>query len=115
MNIWGQIETLSGRRLATLDQRKPFDVIRATGTRVEVLIHSTGNMRHVSRKAIESGWHYLEREGSLSRDEIQKQGISPRNSSYVTAILAKMPGVTHTLNPLTLRIIRDAALRSSQP
>ena len=73
-----------------------------TDTRVELLL-STGKPRRVDRWRLENGWHYLEREGYLSRDQIQKD-ISPRSSAYLSAILAEMSGVTYACRPLTLRL-----------
>ena len=106
MNIWGQIGRLSGCTLATLGRHKEFEVIKVTDTRVELLLHGTDKWRRVDRKRIEKAWQNLEREGSLSRDQIQKD-ISPRSSAYLTAILAELPGVTYTLKPLTLQLGRN--------
>ena len=106
MNIWGQIGRLSGRTLETLSQRKAFEVVKVTDSELELLLHSTDKWRRVDRKRIEEAWKYLEREGSLTRDQVQKN-VSPRSSAYVSAILAAVPGVTYTLRPITLHLGRS--------
>lgn len=93
-----------------MDQGKVFEAVEVTGTRVELLIHSTGSRRSVRRQTIEKAWDRLEQGGSLSREQIQRD-VSPRHSAYVAAILAKMPGVTYTRRPLTLRVHKDALRR----
>ena len=108
VNVWDQVRRLQGRKLATLGQGKAFDVGNIANDGVEIRLHSTDKRRRVYRRVIEPAWKLLESAGSLTQKEI-KAGPSPINSPYVAAILAAVPGVKYTCQPVVeLRLAKSS-------
>lgn len=100
MDYWSQIRALKGKLLRTLDRRKPFEVVAVAENQVALEV-STGKIRTVRRKEIESAFRELTLTGAISRSEIQARH-SQRNPAYVAAILAELEGVTYRLGPIQL-------------
>jgi len=102
MDVWTEVEKLQGKTLKTLAQNKPFDVVLVGTQRVIVRPHVRGVERPIRREAIEDAFGELAMRGELTRSEIQER-YSNFNPAYVAAILAALPGVTYSLNPIRLR------------
>ena len=103
VSVRDQVGRLKGHTLFTLGRRCAFDVVDIASGSVEIRLHSTGKKSRVSRRRIERAWELLESAGSLTQKEI-KEGASRYNYSYVAAILAALPGVKHTGQPVELRL-----------
>ena len=103
MNIWIEIEKLKGQTLATLDQRKPFDIVEVTEHAVIVRPHKSETERQISRDAIENACRRLIAAGEITRTEIHSD-FSEFNPAYVVAILAALPEVKHSIRPIRLWI-----------
>jgi hypothetical protein len=101
MDLWQRISDLKGQTLKTLDQHKAFDVLVITDKSVILHLHSTGKERIVERERIEAAWRALQRQGTISRSDIQAK-FSPRSSAFVAALLAALPGVTYRVRPIEL-------------
>lgn len=98
--IWVNIVELTGQELNTLDQEKPFSIIKVSDKSLKIKT-STGNHRNISRNEIEGAWQHLTIHGQLSRSKVREQ-FSEFNPAYVVAIIAKLPKVTVTPNPIVL-------------
>lgn len=67
-------------------------------------VDTTGYQRPIPRAHFEDAWRRLTEVRVLPRTEIQRE-ISPFNPAYVAALLAQVPGVTHTLSPIALHLV----------
>lgn len=105
MELWTEVAHLKGCTLHTLDQGHPFDIVDLTPSKIVLLLHTTGKNRHVRRTELEAAWHELRQRGQLTRTTIRDR-YSEANPAYIAAILAALPGVTHTLSPITLTLRR---------
>ena len=103
MSIWIEIQKLKGQTLITLDQRKPFDIVDVTEHAVVVRPHKNDVERKIPRDDIENAFRRLSATGELTRSDIREE-FSNFNPAYVAAIFAKLPGVSHSLRPIRLRI-----------
>ncbi len=103
MNIWVEIEKLAGQTLATLDQRKPFDVVEVSDHDVIVRPHKTGIERKIQRDEIEDAFKRLVAIGELTRSDIREE-FSNFNPAYVAAILAQLPNIKYSRKPIRLWI-----------
>ena len=99
MNIWNEIEKLKGQTLATLDQRKPFDIVEITEHAVTIRPHKSESERQISRDTIENAYRRLTATREITRTEIHSD-FSEFNPAYVAAILAALPDVKHSIRPL---------------
>jgi hypothetical protein len=104
MNIWIEINKLTGQTLRTLDQRRPFDVVDVNEHAVIVRPHKNEIERYISREAIENAYRRLVVAGEITRTEIHSE-FSEFNPAYVVAILAALPNVQHSIRPIRLWII----------
>jgi len=98
---WPQVARLAGHELYTLSQRKPFRVLQVGNNTLQIQVEASGETWGIQRKKIEAAWEHLAREGEISRAEIQNQYLR-FNSTYVAAILAALPDVTHQVRPIRL-------------
>lgn len=105
MNCWNEIRKLKGKTLKTLDQGNPFDVVDLTDHSAIVRPHEHGIERTISRDEIENACKELMREGHITRTRIH-ESYSQLNPAYVAAMLAALPGVSHTTRPIRLRYQR---------
>lgn len=92
---------MAGRTLQTLDRGRHFDVVEVGDTSVIVRPHVSDIERGIRRVDIEGAFAELLECGQLSRSDIRRR-YSNFNPAYVAAILAALPGVTHTLRPIVL-------------
>jgi hypothetical protein len=103
MNMWNEIQKLEGKTLQTLYQKKKFDIIEITENAVIICPHATQTQRRVSRHELEAAYQRLAAIGQLTRTEIMKK-YSQFNPAYVAAILAELPNVQPSTDPISLRI-----------
>jgi len=101
IDCWQEVKKLQGQTLKTLDQRKSFDILGATYSCVEIFLHSKKSYRKIYRQEIEGACDELKTRREITRSEIEERH-SPRNPAYVAAILATLPGVGYSLNPIRL-------------
>jgi hypothetical protein len=106
MDCWGEIRKLKGKTLKTLDGGNPFDVVDVTERAVIVRPHEHGTERRISRDEIEDSCNELMSKGEITRIRIHER-YSQFNPAYVAAMLAALPGVTHTIRPIHLRYGRS--------
>jgi hypothetical protein len=107
MDLWVEIKNLEARTLYTIDQKKPFTVLRVLPDRV-VVENSENKERPIRWFEIEKSWNHLKRYGTITRTEIMDSYCS-HNSAYVAAILANIRGVASDMRPIVLRL-RDSSL-----
>jgi hypothetical protein len=103
MGVWEQIDYLSGQSLKTLERHKPFEVTEVTPEDIQIFVYSNLKKRRIKRLEIEGAWEELREEGLISSSDI-RQRHSKNNSTYVAAILASLPGVTHQIKPIRLSV-----------
>jgi hypothetical protein len=101
VEIWSNIRGLIGRRLHTLDRRKPFVVSSVDETELILMVESTGKQRKVHRSEIEGAFNDLWLLKEISRAEIRERH-SEANPAYVASILAEFPEVDVKLKPIRL-------------
>lgn len=101
MNLSNELRKLEGQHLLTLAQNLPFTVQQVTGQQVVVVVGSTGQPRPIPVTQIEAAWKALSTKRELSLVEIQ-HNYADYNPTYVSAILAHMPGVTVRTRPVRL-------------
>jgi hypothetical protein len=103
MDLAAELKRLQGKRLITLYQKKPFEIIQIANNQI-VLKTSTESQRPIPLKEIASALKHLEKHKKLTRSEVRDLGYSEFNPAYVVAILASLPGVTHSLEPIVLKL-----------
>ena len=103
MDLAGELRKLQGKRLSTLYQNKPFEITQVSNNQI-ILKTSTESYRPIPMKEITLAWNHLEKHKELTRGEVRDLGYSEFNPAYVVAILASVPGVTHSLSPIILRL-----------
>ena len=101
--FWHQIVQLEGKTLRTLDQGKPFVMLRVTETAAVFEVKERSAVRTLERADLEPLYDRLCRTGDLSTDEIKAVAKLSRHISYVSALLAQCEGVTATTRPIRLR------------
>ncbi len=103
MNLAVELKKLQGKRLTTLYQNKPFEINQVSND--QIILKTTKESRHpITMKEIRLAWNHLEKCKKLTRSEARDLGDSEINPTYVMAILASLPGVTHSLGPIILRL-----------
>jgi hypothetical protein len=103
-SCWPQIAALQGRTLQTVARRKAFTVTQVTHAHVELTVQDGGRTRILYRKDLEPFYERLVRQGVLTIAEIKT--VYKFNSSLAAGLLAALPGVTATPQPITLRYRR---------
>lgn len=101
---WPQVEALQGRTLHTVARHKAFTVQAVTHGQVELVVHDGGRTRILYRKDLEPFYDRLVRQGSLTVTQLKT--VYKFNSSLAAALLAALPGVTATPQPITLHYRR---------
>ena len=101
MNLWMEINKLTGQTLKTLDRRNPFDVVEVSEHAVVVRPHKSGIERKISRDSMENAYKRLSVAGEITRVEV-RENFSQFNPAYVVAILAELPDVKHSIRPIRL-------------
>jgi hypothetical protein len=103
MNLAVELKKLQGKRLTTLYQNKPFEINQVSND--QIILKTSKESRHpITMKEIRLAWNRLEKCKKLTRSEARDLGDSEINPTYVMAILASLPGVTHSLGPIILRL-----------
>ena len=100
-DCWPNVVGLKGRTLRTLAQNKPFDILELSDHELIIRVGSSGRLRKIRRREIEGAYQELLQRGEISARDIQKRH-APRNSAFVSAILAELPGVDHQVKPIRL-------------
>ena len=103
MGVWQQVEYLKGHSLKTLEQHKPFELMEVTSDDLQIFVYSNLRKRRIKRLEIEGAWQELLGEGSITSSDIKKRH-SKNNATYISAIIAALPGVTHQVKPIRLSI-----------
>jgi hypothetical protein len=101
MDIWGNMRSLQGKTLQTLDRRNRFDVTYVGSDVLLVKPHVSGIERKIQRTVIEAAFVELSARGELSRVDIRER-YSEFNPAYVVAILSTLPGITVEVRPIRL-------------
>jgi hypothetical protein len=101
MNIWNYMRWLRGKTLHTLARNAPFTVRGVEEEKLTILIHSSKMERDISRSEVESAFNELWLSGEMTRTAIEDLH-SDANPTYVAALLAELPQVQHTRNPIKL-------------
>lgn len=99
-SCWPQVEALQGRTLQTVARHKAFTVDRITYAHVELTVHDGGRTRILCRKDLEPFYDQLVRHGVLTVRELKT--VYTFNISLAAALLAALPSVTATPQPITL-------------
>jgi hypothetical protein len=103
MNLAVELKKLQDKRLTTLYQNKPFEITQVSND--QIILKTSKESRHpITMKEIRLAWNHLEKCKKLTRSEARGLGDSEINPTYVMAILACLPGVTHSLGPIILRL-----------
>jgi hypothetical protein len=103
MDLTVELKNLQGKRLTTLYQNKPFEITQVSNN--QIILKTSKDPQHpIPLKEITRAWNHLEKHKELTRSEVRDLGYSEFNPAYVVAILASLPGVTHSLGPIILRI-----------
>lgn len=103
MDVIDELRKLQGKRLTTLYQNKPFEITQVSNKQI-ILKTSTQSQHPITFKEIATAWNHLEKKKKLTRSEVKDLGYSEVNPTYVVAILANLPGVTHSLAPIILNL-----------
>jgi hypothetical protein len=103
MDLVVELRKLQGKRLLTLYQKKPFSITQVSSNQI-ILKTSKESHHPIPMKEIALAWNHLERHKELTRSEVRDLGYSEFNPAYVVAILASLPGVTHSFTPIVLRL-----------
>jgi hypothetical protein len=100
---WSEIEKLEGHTLCVLARRNPFDVVEVSEDYAVVRPHVRNISRQVPRREIEAAYADLLSSGQISARQI-KERHADWHSAFVCAMLAELPGITYSLNPITLYV-----------
>lgn len=95
------INSLRGKELQTLGQRKPF-TLDYLHSNIILIITSTGTSRNVPLEGTIDAYNHIQRRGTLTRAEIRENNYSDWNPAYIAAILASFPEIDYTTGPITL-------------
>src|SRR5438045_1537064 len=101
MSVWDEISKMQSRQLKTLDRNNAFDIVAVTPDSVIVRPLSSKKERQIRRAEIEDPYHNLVTTGELHRGSMYGDRAS-RNTVYIAAILAELPGVEHSVRPIVL-------------
>ena len=103
MDLATEIKNLQGKRLTTLYQNKPFEITQVTST--EIILKTAKDPKlSIPLKGVTLAWNHLAKKKKLTNSQIRDLGYSEDNPAYVVAILASLPGVKHTLSPISLTL-----------
>ncbi len=103
MDLTTELRNLQGKRLTTLYQNKPFEITQVSNNQI-ILKTSTEPQHPIPLKEIASAWNHLKKKKKMTSSEVRDLGNSEVNPAYIVAILASLPGVTHSLAPIILNL-----------
>jgi len=95
------VRSLFGKKLYTLDRKKPFSVNSIKGN-IILITTSTGKPRNVPLQGTIDAYIHIQKLGELTRAEIRDQNYSAWNPAYIAAILASFPEIDYTTKPIRL-------------
>lgn len=101
LDLLVEIEKRCGQTLRTLARHRSFELVAVGSKGLEIRVARSGKTRTIPRKELEAAYEALARAGRISAGEI-RQMCSEYNPAYIAAVLAQMPEVTFTLNPIVL-------------
>lgn len=104
------LQSLVGRSLRTLDRRNPFTTEVVSDAGLEIRRWQSGGTVTVRWNDLEQVRCRLRSRGQLTREAIHRE-VPTRVLSCIAALLAEIPGVQHTLGPITLRLRAKRKLR----
>ena len=100
-NVISHINSLRGKQLHTLDQRKPFTVDGVKDNLI-LITTSTNAPRNVPLQGTIDAYNHIIKRGVLTRAEIRENNYSDWNPAYIAAILTSFPEVEYKTRPITL-------------
>lgn len=112
--LWPAIEKLAGQELHTLAERQPFTIERVTDQAVHFRVASSGRRYQVRRSEVETAWQTLRERGQLAQAALRAE-LNLAMPVYIAALLAALPGITHTTGPVVLHYQAEAAQPEPSP
>jgi len=100
-DLWTWIAAWQGERLRTLAQGRSFSIVALTDSAVIIRIGRSGRARRIRREELEGAYHDLLEHGEIGANWIRRKH-APWNSSFVSALLARLPEVQYDLRPIRL-------------
>jgi len=97
---WFLVAHLVGQELCTLDRQNPFRVMKVGDDALQIEIGTSGKARTIQRQEIETAWEHLARDRKINLAQIRQYAAF--NPTYIAAMLAALPGVTHQIKPIRL-------------
>jgi len=98
---WQLIVQLEGRILHTLYQENPFEVVLVETNSIRIRPNVNNVERTIRRNEIEGAYEELISRGEITRQVIRLQH-SDFNPAYVAAIIAALPDMEYTINPIRI-------------
>lgn len=105
-SIWSVLQGMRGRYISTLVHGKKFQIAMITPYELIIRPVKQRKPRTLTRECVQDAWRNLIFHRRLSINEIAEK-YSKFNSAYLAAILATMPDVTYTTNPIVLILSRN--------
>lgn len=99
--LWPHIASMQGKTLHTVARSKAFTVDYVTSQEAVLVVQDGGRKRVIRREHLEPFWRRLVQNGILDTAELKT--VYKFNSSLAAALLAAVPHVTASTNPITLR------------
>lgn len=106
MRVWEHIQDLEGQQLTTLDREKPFVVRAVDDEELTIYLLSSKKERQIGRSEIEGPFNDLWLSKKLTLGGIRDMH-SRSNSAYIAALLARVPGIAHSLGPIRIWLERE--------
>lgn len=100
-DLWTYIATWQGERLRTLALGRPFSIVALSDSAVTIRLGRSGHSRRIRREELEGAYRDLLEHGEIGADWIRRKH-APWNSSFVSALLARLPEVQYDLRPIRL-------------
>lgn len=106
LGIWNVLQSMRGKYLLTLGQKKKFQIASIEPYEVIIRPIKQRKPRLLSRECVQEAWKHLIFHREISLEEI-KNKYSRFSAPYLAAILATMPDVSYSTNPIVLKINRN--------
>jgi hypothetical protein len=103
------VAALLGKTLYTLDRKQPFKVVKTYQSGLKLALH-TGATQFIYLQALHKAWHLVQtdQEPELPNLDRCNDGLGagkPAGGTYIATVLAELPNVGYTLEPI--RLYRD--------
>jgi hypothetical protein len=106
MDLWQTLQKNEGKTMHTLYQNKPFKILKVADHTCTIAVptvdHNAYRERVISKEHLLPLYEQLVRDGELDIQSIKK--VYTFNSSYASALLASLEGVTFTTRPIHLQM-----------